>query len=434
MSRLPFKKYQDNFGIQLSFCVAAVFVGFAGVYFGKLVANMHGFYARFFDLHPILMSFLTPLGILAGAAVIRFAPMAGGSGVPQVLYAAMIAREKTDPTERELVSFRTSIVKTISTGLGFLFGASIGAEGPLVQISTSIFAEAAAIVKRKFPNVDFKSFIAAGAGTGIAAAFNAPLGGIAFTLEEVATTDFGELRHFVVLAIIVAGLTAQALIGNELYFGSFSIGHYERHFVEWALVIGTVGGLMGALFGKIVSSTKLLRVGWNWWTRALIFGVLIAVLEYFSHGDIGGSSFTVTRDALIGDTPEQSLLFPVAKLFATAFSTLSGLGGGILAPSLSVGAWLGISTAKLALYSNFEVCALLGMVAYFSGTFQIPITSVIVVMEITNQHEVIFPMMIAALVAYMVARVIMPVSLYHLLLEKMFVHPSAKELDRATVF
>ena len=318
--------------------------------------------------HPYAMLVLTPLGIFAGAAVIRFAPMAGGSGVPQVLYAAALAQRGTaDPTEQKLVSARTAIVKVVSTALGFLFGASIGIEGPMVQISTSVFAEMASLVKRLIPGVDLQSYIVAGAGTGIAAAFNAPLGGIAFALEEVASNFFGELRHLVLLAIIIAGLTTHALVGNELYFGRPELGSYEGRFIFWAMLIGVVGGLLGAAFGKVVTSNRLRKLGGGWWQRALIFGVLVAVLGFLFVGQTGGSNYLDTRDLLTGMPIDLPLLFPVGKLLATAFSTLSGLGGGILAPSLSIGAWMGVTTAKIAALSNIKACALLGMVAYFLG-------------------------------------------------------------------
>lgn len=396
-------------------------VGLFGIGFAKVVVVIQEKYSALFHVHPILVSVLTPLGILAGAAIVRLAPMAGGSGVPQVLYAAELARNsQKDPTEQELVSARTAAVKAISTAIGFFSGASIGAEGPMVQISTSIFAEMARTTRKLLPQVDFQSYIAAGAGTGIAAAFNAPLGGIAFALEEVATSVFGELRQYFILAIIIAGLTADALVGKEFYFGRPDMGPYEVRFIGWAVLIGMAGGFLGALFGKVVTSDRLRNLSGSWWKRALIFGVLVALLDYFFQGETGGSNYFVTRNVLAGQSIDLPLSFPLAKLFATAFSTLSGLGGGILTPSLSVGAWLGISTAKIASFANFKVCALLGMVAYFSGAFQIPITAVIVVMEITNQHDIIFPMMISALVAYSIARIFMPTSLYHLLIQKAF--------------
>lgn len=415
------KTYRENLIIQASFWTAAVLVGVVGVYFTKLIAWVQEIYYSIFQVHPVAMLVITPLGILAGAAVIRLAPMAGGSGVPQVLYAAELARKgDTDPTEQRLVSGRTAIVKVISTALGFLFGASIGIEGPMVQISTSVFAEVAKWVKKLIPRLDFQSYVVAGAGTGIAAAFNAPLGGIAFVIEEVATSYFGELRHLVLLAIILAGLTTHALAGNELYFGNPQLGSYEVRFILWAISIGAIGGVLGGVFGRIVTSNYLRHLGGNWWQRALIFGVLVSVLGYLFAGQTGGSNYLDTRDLLTGIPIQLPLLFPLGKLLATAFSTLSGLGGGILAPSLSIGAWMGVTAAKIAALSNIKACALLGMVAYFAGAFQIPITAVIIVMEITGQQEIIFPMMVAALVAHLIARIIMPVSLYHLLIQRTF--------------
>jgi H+/Cl- antiporter ClcA len=423
---LSARNYRAGLLVQLSFWSAAVAVGVVGVYFAKLVGLIQDIYSSAFQAHPILSSVLTPFGILAGAAVIRLAPMAGGSGVPQVLHAAELARHgNTNPTEQKLVSARTAIVKVISTALGFFAGASIGIEGPMVQISTSIFAESANRVKRWLPNIDFQSYIVAGAGTGIAAAFNAPLGGIAFAVEEVATSTFGELRHLVLLAIIICGLTTHALGGNELYFGNPQLGAYELRFIAWAILIGVICGVLGGVFGKIVVSNRLRRIGGGWWQRALLFGALVALLGYFFNGQTA-FNYRDTRALLTGNPIELPLLFPLGKLLATAFSTLSGLGGGILAPSLSIGAWIGVTTAKLAALSNIKACALLGMVAYFSGAFQIPITAVIVVMEITGQQEIIFPMMIAALTAHLVARLIMPVSLYHLLIQRTFFEKNPK--------
>jgi H+/Cl- antiporter ClcA len=413
--------YRASLLLQASFWIAAIAVGVIGVYFTKLVEIIQGIYTSLYQHHPYIMLIATPFGILASAAVIQFAPMAGGSGVPQVLYAAMLARKNNrNPTEEKLVSAWTAIVKVISTSIGFLFGASIGIEGPMVQIATSVFSEVATQVKRVIPRVDFRSFIVAGAGTGIAAAFNAPLGGIAFAIEEITGGDFGNLRHLVLLAIIVTGLSTQALVGNEIYFGSPALGPYQVAFIGWAVLLGVMGGVLGGIFGKIVSSRRLRDIGGNWWKKALIFGVLISIMAFLFSSDTGGSNYKITREYMNGGTTDLPILFPLGKLLATAFSTLSGMGGGILAPSLSIGAWMGISFGKLAALSNLKVCGLLGMVAYFSGAFQIPITAVIVVMEITNQHEIIFPMMIAALVSSLVARLIMPVSLYHLLIERNF--------------
>ena len=427
--------YRGKFIVQLSFWVAAISVGIAAILFTRASLFMQREYELVFELHPYLILLLTPIGFLLAAGVVRFSPMAGGSGVPQALYAAMLARDEhdgvsgaasagTQAIQEQLVSIKTAVVKVISTLLGFLCGASIGIEGPMVQISTAIFAAFGKKAKKLFPQLDFQSYLVAGAGTGIAAAFNAPLGGIAFALEEVAAGDFGSLRHMVLIAIIVCGLTAQALIGNKLYFGNVMLGPisegFNKSFVGWAVLIGIVGGILGGIFGRLVTNDRLRNIHVKWWMRALIFGGIVAILGFIYSGQTGETNYTATRAFFEGEAVNRAISFPVAKLLATAFSTLAGIGGGILAPSLVVGSWLGISIAKIAFFANLKVCALLGMVAYFSGAFQIPITAVIIVMEITNQHEVIFPMMIAALCAFIVARMIMPTSLYHLLIERTF--------------
>ena len=374
------------------------------------------------------MSLLAPVGILLATGVTRFAPMASGSGIPQVLYAAILARKSVHhPLEDQLLSIKTALVKALSTGIGFISGASIGIEGPMVQISAAVFTAVGRVMKKKFPRIDFQSYVVAGAGTGFAAVFNAPLGGITFALEEVVVGDFGRLRHLVLVAVIVSGLTAQALIGNESYFGSPLLGAYSSSLIRCALLIGILGGILGGLFGRIVTSDFLRAFGRRWWIRALFFGSLVGVIGYYYSGKAGGSNYSITREFFSTGVASLPLSFPIAKLLATAFSALSGIGGGILAPSMSIGAWMGISAAKLAMFPNLKVCALLGMVAYFSGTFQIPITAVIVVMEITHQYDIIFPMMIAALCAFLIAKLIMPESLYHVLIHKNFTHTETSD-------
>jgi H+/Cl- antiporter ClcA len=414
--------YRGRVLVQASFWVAAVVLGGAAVLFTKLITKIQAWNASLFLAHPYWMSVLTPVGFVLAAALVKFlAPYAGGSGLPQVLHAASLRdRGASRAVESGLLSIRTAVVKVFSTSIGFLAGASIGGEGPTVQISGAIFAEVGRFMKKYFPHLDFHSYIVAAAGAGIASAFNTPLGGVVFALEEVSVGDFGELRHMVMLAVVIAGLTSQAFVGNQFYFGET----FERG-GGWALLagaalIGVAGGLLGGLFGKIVASRRLHEVQLGWWQRALACGLVVAVIGLLFHGQTAGSGYDITHDVLGGGPASQPILFPLAKLLSTAFSTLSGMGGGILAPSLSIGAWTGISIGKLAMLADLRVCALLGMVAYFAGAFQIPMTAVVVVMETTNEHDVIIPMMVSAVFAYVVARLIMPESLYHVLVARSF--------------
>ncbi len=425
--RLGVRTYRAKFFVQASFWIAAILVGGFAVTYGKVIEVTQLQYHSLFSAHPFLMTLFTPLAFLAAAAVAKiFAPHAGGSGIPQALYAASIAKDNPDEVARTgIVSIKTAFLKVVSTLIGFIGGAAIGGEGPTVQVSTAIFAASGTTLKKYFPAMNLKSYLVAGAGAGIAAAFNTPLGGIAFALEEVALSDFGDLRHMVMIAVIIAGLTTQALLGGDtLYLGNPELGYSEPKFIAWAALIGVLGGMFGAFFGKLVTSDRIHNFKIDWWKKAIACGVIVTVINYIFEGAPSGNGYPMTHNLMITTTADRPLLFPVAKLLATAFSTLSGLGGGILAPSLSIGTWMGVSTSKILFLNSPKVCGLLGMVAYLTGAFQIPLTAVVIVLEMTNQHGMILPMMVTAIFSFAVTKTIMPVSLYHRIIQRTFTHVS----------
>jgi H+/Cl- antiporter ClcA len=425
--RLGIRTYRAKFFVQASFWIAAIAVGIFAVFYGRLIEFIQGNYRLLFAEHAVWMTLFTPLAFVGAAAVAKlFAPHAGGSGIPQALYAASIAKENPDEVNQSgMVSIKTAFVKVISTAISFLGGAAVGGEGPTVQISTAIFAASGNTLKKYFPAMNLQSYLVAGAGAGIAAAFNTPLGGIAFALEEVALSDFGDLKHLVMLAVIIAGLTTQALLGGDtLYLGNPMLGSSESKYLLWSALIGVIGGLFGASFGKLVTSERIYNLKIDWWKKALACGIIVSAINFIFDGTTGGNGFVMTQKLMITTTADRPLLFPIAKLLATAFSTLSGLGGGILAPSLSIGAWMGASTSKLFFLASPKVCGLLGMVAYLTGAFQIPLTAVVIVLEMTNQHGLILPMMVTSVFSFTVARAIMPVSLYHRIIQRTFTRVS----------
>jgi H+/Cl- antiporter ClcA len=421
--RLGIRTYRAKFFVQASFWAAAVAVGIFAVFYSRLIEIIQDEYRLLFSEHSIWMTFFTPLAFFCAAGTAKlFAPHAGGSGIPQALYAASIAKDNpTEVNSSGMVSIKTAIFKVISTAISFLGGAAVGGEGPTVQISTAIFAASGNTLKKYFPAMNLQSYLVAGAGAGIAAAFNTPLGGIAFALEEVALSDFGDLKHLVMLSVIIAGLATQALLGGDtLYLGNPMLGSSVPKYLLWSALIGVIGGVFGAAFGKLVTSERIYKLKIDWWKKALVCGIIVAVINYIFEGTTGGNGYPGAHGLMSTTTADRPLIFPVAKLFATAFSTLSGLGGGILAPSLSIGAWMGASTSKLFFLASPRVCGLLGMVAYLTGAFQIPLTAVVIVMEMTNQHGMILPMMVTSVFSFTVARMIMPVSLYHRIIQRTF--------------
>ncbi|MBS1958494.1 MAG: chloride channel protein [Bdellovibrionales bacterium] len=400
---------------------AAFLVGIAAVLYAKLISWSQALYFRAFAEHPYVLTAMTPaLFVIATWLVKRFAKEAKGSGIPQVLEAIEIAEEPSASQGiwiHRLVSVKTAGVKVLSSVAGIFGGASIGREGPTVQIAATVFAWIGNLVRRVYPKADFRSFLTAGAAAGVAAAFNTPLAGITFAIEEVAEGSFGPFKQLVILGVVIAGITAQGLAGNYLYFGRPSIP--DANFLQlllFALPIGIFGGMFGGFFARILSSHYDIPLPKKWWIRALVFGMICAAIGFWTEGGTSGSGYEITRQSLESASNESpGLMFPVWKFITTVLSYISGMAGGIFSPCLTIGAGLGFAFATLIHAANLKACALLGMVSFFSGVVQAPLTAVVIVTEMTDQHALILPFMAAAFLSQSMGKRLMPVPLYRFL-------------------
>ncbi|HJV65006.1 MAG TPA: chloride channel protein [Geomonas sp.] len=396
---------------------AAALVGGAAVLYARLISILQKYYFLIVHAHPYLSTLATPLLFVAATLIVqRFAPDARGSGIPQVLEAIDAAASGKDeelPWLSSLVSLRTAVVKVISSSVGILAGASIGREGPTVQIAASLFAFFGRVTRKRLPEVDFKSFLTAGAAAGVAAAFNAPLAGIAFAIEEVTEGVLGQFREMIMLAVILSGIAAMALSGNYLYFGHPTVSSSAFLLVPETLLMGIIGGLAGGAFARLLAFPGLFTLPAQPWRKALYCGILCGALSLSTGGAVAGSGYEITRSFLESSSLDQwPMLFAPGKFATTVLSYLSGMAGGIFSPSLSIGAGLGFTVAKICHFGNFKVCALLGMVGFFSGAIQAPLTGVIIIMEMTDEHALIIPFLVAAFLARLIGRLFMPAPLY----------------------
>ncbi|MGE3262730.1 MAG: chloride channel protein [Bacteriovoracia bacterium] len=415
-----------NFAIKTyhhsSIWVAAILTGIIAVFYAKLIGLIQGFYFLHFKTNPLLTSALAPFFFLAATATVRrFGPHAKGSGIPQVLEAIETSRANQDQRgwTSPLVSIRTAVVKVASSCLGLLGGASVGREGPTIQIAASIFAFVGKKSAKFGSAIGAAPFLTAGAAAGVAAAFNTPLAGITFVIEEVIDGAFGSFRQMLMIAVIVSGITAQAIIGNYLYFGHPMVAKPDLKVVYEALLIGIAGGLLGGLFAKVLAYPAMTMLPKHWAMRAFICGTLCALCCYLTAGATSGSGYEVTSEALNASAPgPYAIAFPFLKMITTVLSYLSGMAGGIFSPSLSIGSGLGIAIAEIFHLSNFRTCALIGMVAFFSGVIQAPFTAVIIVTEMTDEHILILPFMVAGFIGQTLGRKIMPAPLYHFLAKR----------------
>ncbi|MGC0326553.1 H+/Cl- antiporter ClcA [Bradyrhizobium sp. USDA 326] len=357
---------------------------------------------------------VTPLGFMLSAYLtIRLFPNAQGSGIPQ----AIAARHLTDQGAREsLVSIRIAVGKVILTLFGLLCGASVGREGPTVQVGASIMFALGRVSPRRQPGL-----ILAGAAAGVAAAFNTPLAGIVFGIEEMSRAFETRTSSLIIAAVIAAGLTSLALAGNYAYFGSSATSLARG--ADWLAVplCGAAGGLAGGLFSRIVIA---MARGFNnplgraikghplWFAFAC--GLAVAICGLVSGDTIYGTGYVQVKGALEHSSPLPHD-FGALKFLATTFAAISGIPGGIFSPSLAVGAGIGSNIASFFHDAPLGAIMLLGMVAYFAGVVQAPITAFVIVTEMTDNHGMVVPLMTAALIAHATSRMVCEEGIYHAL-------------------
>lgn len=396
------------------FVAGGVAVGAAAVGLTQASDLAQFLFARLLEKWRYASFVVTPLGfVLSVFLTLRFFPNSQGSGIPQ----AIAARQLGDHEARgRLVSFRIGVGKIFLTVLGLLCGASVGREGPTVQIGASIMFAIGRMSPRRQPGL-----ILAGAAAGVAAAFNTPLAGIVFGIEEMSRAFEVRTSGLIIGTVIAAGLTSLALVGNYAYFGhtATTLGNG----VDWLAVpiCGVVGGLAGGLFSRLVILVAFGlpgRLGLLIKRHPLAFafacGLGVAVCGYLSGDTIYGTGYAQVKHALESEAPLPES-FGVLKLLATLFSTVSGIPGGIFSPSLAAGAGLGSNVAHFFPGTPMGAILLLGMVSYFAGVVQAPITAFVIVTEMTDNHAMVVPLMAAALIAYGSSRLVCKEGVYHAL-------------------
>ncbi|WP_431203766.1 chloride channel protein [Bradyrhizobium betae] len=396
------------------FVLGGIGVGAAAVALAQLADLAQHVFALLLTRSRYAVLALTPLGFMLSAYLtIRMFPNAQGSGIPQ----AIAARHLTDQSAREkLVSIRIAIGKVILTLFGLLCGASVGREGPTVQVGASIMFALGRVSPRRQPGL-----ILAGAAAGVAAAFNTPLAGIVFGIEEMSRAFETRTSSLIIAAVIAAGLTSLAIAGNYAYFGTSAMSLARG--ADWLAVplCGVAGGLAGGLFSRIVIGVargfenplgRAIKRHPLWFAFAC--GLAVAICGLVSGDTIYGTGYDQVKTALEHGSPLPQD-FSLLKLLATTFAAISGIPGGIFAPSLAVGAGIGSNIASFFHDAPLGAIMLLGMVSYFAGVVQAPITAFVIVTEMTDNHGMVVPLMAAALIAHATSRAICEEGIYHAL-------------------
>lgn len=365
------------------------------------------------------------LGALASGALLAYVvPNVRGSGIPQV----KIAYAGRSPPLR----LRDSIAKFIVSALQIGTGSSLGREGPTVHICAGIASRVGRSAGVSAQNL--KRLLPVGAAAGIAAAFNAPIAAVTFTIEEVV----GDLDQTVLSGVIVAAALAavveRSVLGVHPIF-SVPEGHGLQH-VSSLLLYALLGLLAAGLSLAFTESLLGLRKRFKHtrrplrWAHPAVGGLVTGALAVVAFGVTGmqgvtGGGYETLGAALAGKLAVSVLiLLCLLKIAATVFSYSSGGAGGIFAPALFIGGMAGgaLGALDMAVFhhsaESMGAFALVGMGAVFAGIIRAPITSVLIIVEMTGGYSLILPLMIANMLAYGIARHYRPTPIYEALAEQ----------------
>ena len=368
--------------------------------------------------------------VLMGYLLFRYFPNARGSGVPQTK-AALFAREG-------FISLRTVLGKFFCTSATLASGIPLGREGPSVQVGAGI-----ASVLGRFLGLSpekVKALIPVGAAAAIAAAFNTPLAAVLFSLEEIMGDLHAPVLGSVVLASATSWVVLRLLLGNNPLF---KVPQYQLvHPVEFAIyaVLGVGGGVVSVAFTKLLLSmrARFLRMPRNTiWFQPVVGGLLVGLLGWVVP-QVLGVGYGYVGEALNGRMAlNLMLVLVVLKLITVTTSYSSGNAGGIFGPALFIGAMLGGSVGTVAhrLLPAYTATpgayALVGMGAVFAGIVRAPMTSVVMIFEMTQDYAVIVPLMIANLVSLFLASRLQHEPIYEALAVQDGIHlPSSETRQR----
>lgn len=408
----------------LPFWVASILTGIMAVGYDKLFNWAEDISFNWLEAQPLLAFILTPLAFLiAWLLVIKLAPAARGSGIPQVMAGIELSNPTTRGRTAYLLSLRVAVVKVLSSTVLLLGGGLIGREGPTIQISAAIFRAINGLQPASWPQLSRQIALVTGGAAGLAAAFNTPLGGIVFVVEELTQTHITRFRTAVFTAVIIAGMTAQAILGPYLYLGFPKVTASTGWFLGIVTFAAMFCGLAGAFFAKALLWLNAYRqrfrtfkeqAGW-----VAFCGLVLAGMAYLVGTEAVGTGKPIINRLLFeNDHLTPWYLFPV-RFIGMALSYSGGAAGGIFATSLSAGAILGDGFARIAHVtpSDTNLVILVSMVGFLTGVVRSPFTAAILVLEMTDRHSAIFQLLLGALMAQGAASLIDPVSFYEHLKE-----------------
>ena len=412
----------------LPFWVASLLTGLFAVGYEELFVWAEQISFSWIQTHPYLTFVTTPIAFLvAWLLVAQLAPAARGSGIPQVMAGIELSIPATHGRTAYLLSLRVAIVKVISSVVLLIGGGVIGREGPTIQISAAIFRAINRLQPAGWPQLSRQIALVTGGAAGLAAAFNTPLGGIVFVVEELTQTHITRFRTAVFTAVIIAGVTAQAIQGPYLYLGFPRVTASTGWFLGIVVLVAMFCGLAGALFAKSLLWLNAYRQRFRTLPQKAAWvatcGLVLAGLAFWVGTDAVGTGKPIINRLLFQHDQVTPWYLFLVRFAGMALSYSGGAAGGIFATSLSAGAMLGDNLSRLIHVApgDTNLVILVSMVSFLTGVVRLPFTAAILVLEMTDRHSAIFQLLLGGLMAQGVASLVDPVSFYEQL-KKGFIH------------
>jgi CIC family chloride channel protein len=385
------------------------------------------------EVHRIIwLHGLSPIAGLFGALIVgsvggglglwlvrRFAPEASGSGIPHI---------KSVVLGEEQLHWRRVLPVKFFAGLASIGGGmALGREGPTIQIGGATGLMVSTWFRVKPGEGERKALISAGAGAGLAAAFNAPLAGVIFVLEELHGAFTPVIFVAAFLASVTADVVCRVMTGDTPVFALRGMPVPSLNALPVALVVGGIAGLGGVLFNRSLLASldgfdRLRR--WPPFAVGALAG-LVAGLAAWIYPDVSGSGAILAEHAMAGEVAIRGVIVLVAARFVlTMVSYGSGSAGGIFAPLLVIGALGGLAVGSVAHLiapvwaEHPEVFAVLGMGALLTSIVRAPLTGIVLMVELTGKYDYMLPLLVSCFAAYGVAEAMSDVPIYEALRER----------------
>ncbi len=417
--RINNDRLKHNILQAIPFWVASLIAGLLAVAYSAAFSFFESQTFNVLQYHSWGIFILSPICFLiAWWLVVKYGPYARTSGIPQVRAAIELDTTNYDKKIKKLLSLKILVVKVVSGLFMILGGGAVGKEGPVIQLSGIVFKKFNDWLPSWWPPISKRNMITAGAAAGLAAAFNTPLGGIVFAIEELTKTHFSYFKTALFTAVIIAGLTAQGILGPYLYLGFPDVTHIKNSIVFALLIVSILTGLLGSYMSVIILQIfrwkKSFKFTYQHVLYVVVCALLMATIAYFIDPAILGSGRNIMLTTLFSSDKYVHWYTAFFRIVGPILSFGTGASAGIFAPSIAAGASIGSFMAGLfnESASNANLLILCGMVGFLTGVTRTPFTSAILVLEMTDRHSVIFYLLIAGMLAGLVSLFVDKHSLY----------------------